>query len=191
MVGALQDGAGDPQIEGVEVVVRPALGATAVDVLEADGYVLCSPANLGYLAGAMKHFFDQVYYPCLEATVGRPYGVALHGNDDVTGARRRGRDDHDRAPVATGGLGGRGARQPDTAGPRRRARELGATIAAGLDARRLTQASGPRHSKIAANRSAWAIASSSALCVCGSADWSSGGRLRCAASPTVRCERAR
>ncbi|HZM31919.1 MAG TPA: flavodoxin [Acidimicrobiales bacterium] len=83
---AVRSGATDPQIEGVEVVARPALAATAVDVLEADGYLLGAPANLGYMAGALKHFFDTVYYPCLDATVGRPYGVWVHGNDDTTGA---------------------------------------------------------------------------------------------------------
>jgi len=83
---AVRSGATDPQIEGVEVVARPALGATAVDVLEADGYLLGAPANLGYMAGALKHFFDTIYYPCLDATVGRPYGVYVHGNDDTTGA---------------------------------------------------------------------------------------------------------
>jgi hypothetical protein len=40
------------------------------------------------MAGAVKHFFDQIYYPCLDATVGRPYGVYLHGNDDAAGALR-------------------------------------------------------------------------------------------------------
>ena len=83
---AVRSGATDPQIEGVEVVARPALAATAVDVLEADGYLLGAPANLGYMAGALKHFFDTVYYPCLDATAGRPYGVWVHGNDDTTGA---------------------------------------------------------------------------------------------------------
>jgi NAD(P)H-dependent FMN reductase len=83
---AVRSGATDPQIEGVDVVARPALVATAVDVLEADGYVLGTPANLGYVSGALKHFFDTIYYPCLEATVGRPYGVYVHGNDDTAGA---------------------------------------------------------------------------------------------------------
>jgi NAD(P)H-dependent FMN reductase len=83
---AARAGATDPQIEGVEVVARPALGATAVDVLEADGYLLGTPANLGYMSGALKHFFDTIYYPCLDATAGRPYGVYVHGNDDTTGA---------------------------------------------------------------------------------------------------------
>jgi NAD(P)H-dependent FMN reductase len=83
---AVRAGATDPQIEGVDVVARPALVANAVDVLEADGYILGTPANLGYISGALKHFFDTIYYPCLEATAGRPYGVYVHGNDDTAGA---------------------------------------------------------------------------------------------------------
>src|SRR5215211_5111371 len=88
MFEAVVAGAGDSTIAGVEVVTRPALGATAVDVLEADGYLLGTPANFGYMSGALKHFFDQVYYPCLDATARRPYGLYLHGNNDATGALR-------------------------------------------------------------------------------------------------------
>jgi NAD(P)H-dependent FMN reductase len=83
---AVMAGANDDRIEGVSVVARPALAATAVDVLAADGYVLGTPANLGYMSGALKHFFDQIYYPCLEATTRRPFGLYVHGNNDTTGA---------------------------------------------------------------------------------------------------------
>ena len=51
--------------DGVEVVTRAALAATAVDVLAADAVILGTPANIGYMSGARKRFFDQVYYPCL------------------------------------------------------------------------------------------------------------------------------
>jgi multimeric flavodoxin WrbA len=75
-------------LESVEVVVRPALAATAPDVLSADGFLLGTPANIGYLSGAMKFFFDNVYYPCLQAKIGAPYGLYLHGGNDATGALR-------------------------------------------------------------------------------------------------------
>ena len=86
LLDAVVTGARDPAIEGVEVEVRPALSATAADVLAADAYLLGTPANLGYMSGALKHFFDTIYYPCLDATVGRPYGLYVHGNLDVDGA---------------------------------------------------------------------------------------------------------
>jgi NAD(P)H-dependent FMN reductase len=73
-------------VEDVDLVVRPALSAGAADLLEADGVLLGTPANIGYMSGALKHFFDTVYYPCLDATVGLPYGVYLHGGDDTAGA---------------------------------------------------------------------------------------------------------
>lgn len=79
-------GTRDDAIEGVEVVTRAALSATASDVLAADGYLLGTPANLGSMSGALKHFFDTIYYPCLEETRGRPYGLWVHGNNDTTGA---------------------------------------------------------------------------------------------------------
>src|SRR3954465_15263740 len=66
-------------VEDVDLVVRPALSAGAADLLEGGGIPLGAPANIGYMSGALKHFFDTVYYPCLDATVGLPYGVYLHG----------------------------------------------------------------------------------------------------------------
>jgi hypothetical protein len=131
MFTAAHEGATDRSITGVDVVARPALGATAVDVLEADGYLLGTPANLGYMSGALKHFFDTIYYPCLESTVGRPFAVYVHGNNDTAGAVQA-------IDVVTTGLRWRRAQAPvEVIGePRRRdldaCRELGAALAAGL-----------------------------------------------------------
>jgi NAD(P)H-dependent FMN reductase len=102
-VSALTDavvaGASDDALTGVEVVVRSALEARADDVLGADGYVLGTPANFGYMSGALKHFFD-----CLFLEVGgslsddgsaaagaggkKPFGLYVHGRYDTTGAVR-------------------------------------------------------------------------------------------------------
>ncbi|HVM27560.1 MAG TPA: hypothetical protein VM433_07800 [Mycobacteriales bacterium] len=40
------------------------------------------------MSGALKHFLDTVYYPTLEAKVGLPYGLFVHGGNDTTGAVR-------------------------------------------------------------------------------------------------------
>ena len=55
MLEAVVAGATDPDIVGVEVVWRPALTVSPVDMLEADGYLLGTPVNLGYISGALKH----------------------------------------------------------------------------------------------------------------------------------------
>jgi len=128
---AVLAGATDDRIEGVDVVARPALAATAVDVLESDGYLLGTPANLGYISGALKHFFDQIYYPCLDATVRRPYGLYVHGNNDTTGAVRA-------VETITTGLQWRRVQEPVTVVGRPGREdldtcwELGASVAAGL-----------------------------------------------------------
>ncbi|MFI6483269.1 flavodoxin family protein [Nonomuraea sp. NPDC050663] len=77
---------GAREVPEVEVASRAALQATATDVFAADGILLGTPANIGYMSGALKHFFDGVYYPCLEETRRLPYGLYVHGNSDTTGA---------------------------------------------------------------------------------------------------------
>lgn len=118
-------------IEGVEVRVRPALTASVVEVLEADGFVLGTPANIGYLSGAMKHFFDGIYYPTMQSSPNAPYGLYVHGNTDTGGAVRA-------AESITQALGWRKVHEPVTltGAPDKDAREacwdLGATVAASL-----------------------------------------------------------
>ncbi|MBF5000238.1 flavodoxin family protein [Nocardia aobensis] len=133
MFEAVVAGATDPEIEGVEVVRRAALAVTASDVLAADGYVLGTPANLGYMSGALKHAFDTFYYPCLDSTRGRPFGVYIHGNQGTEGAERS-------ITTVTTGMGWQQAAAPVivTGQPgkddREKCWELGATIAAQLTA---------------------------------------------------------
>lgn len=55
-------------------------------MLAADGYLFGTTANFGYMSGALKHFFDTVYYPSLDHVAGRPYGLWVHGNNDTVGA---------------------------------------------------------------------------------------------------------
>lgn len=101
LTDAVLAGAHDDAIEGVEVVVRPALEATADDVLDADGYLLGTPANFGYMSGALKHFFDSTFLSVggalsssgaadesSGATAGRPFGLYVHGRYDTEGATR-------------------------------------------------------------------------------------------------------
>jgi multimeric flavodoxin WrbA len=118
-----------------EVVVR-ALGAFDAgpdDVRWAHGVLLCTPANFGYMSGALKDFFERIYHPCLEHTAGLPYVLVVKGSTDVDGAVAS------VERIATG-LKWRRVLPPATvvgdatAGDEEKARELGATLAAGLAA---------------------------------------------------------
>jgi NAD(P)H-dependent FMN reductase len=140
LLDAVLAGTGDPLVQSVEVVVRPALEAVAADVLEADGYLLGTPANFGYMSGALKHFFDSTFQAVgghldeLEdapapSTRGRPFGLWVHGRYDTTGA----------VSAVTSIVGGLGWAQvaevlavtgPLSDAERESAYELGATLAA-------------------------------------------------------------
>jgi multimeric flavodoxin WrbA len=65
MLEAMLDGAQTEEIEDVDVRARPALAATAVDVLSADAFLLGTSANIGYLSRALKHLFDQILPLCV------------------------------------------------------------------------------------------------------------------------------
>jgi multimeric flavodoxin WrbA len=99
-------GTRDDAIEGVEVVERAALDfagseASYQDILDADGYLLGTTANFGYMSGALKHVFDSTFLQIGGAldpsggagesegqTKGRPFGIYVHGRYDTTGAVR-------------------------------------------------------------------------------------------------------
>lgn len=130
---AVERGARSPDIANVEVVVRPPLQAGPDDVLAAHAVVLGTPENLGYMSGALKDFFDRIYYPCLERTQGLPYALYVRAGHDGTGTCRA------VAGIATG-LRWRAVQEPlvmrgsyrDDFVPR--CEELGMLMAAGLEA---------------------------------------------------------
>jgi NAD(P)H-dependent FMN reductase len=105
LLEAALSGARDEMLEGLTVTTRPALAAGPADVLAASGVLLLTPANIGYMSGALKHFFDVVYYPCLQDTRGLPYGLVVHGNNDTAGAVRS-------VGTVTTGLGWRRVAEP-------------------------------------------------------------------------------
>ncbi len=84
---AVAEGAGDSSIEGVDVDLRSPFDTDADHVLGAGAIILGTTENFGYMNGALKDFFERIYYPCLERTEGMPYALYVKGGLDGTGAR--------------------------------------------------------------------------------------------------------
>lgn len=117
----------------VELRERRALEATVDDLLWAGGVLLGTPEHFGYMSGALKDFFDRTFYPAQGRTEGLPWALFVSAGNDgrgtVTAVER----------IVTG-YGWQGIAEPlrvvgdpDEAAIAR-ARELGATLAAGLAA---------------------------------------------------------
>lgn len=133
LLDAVIAGARSPDIENVEVCALPPLQAGADDVLAANAIILGTTENLGYMSGALKDFFDRIYYPCLEQTQGLPYALYIRAGHDGTGTRRG-------VETIVTGLRWRAVQQPlicrgawDDAFVGR-CEELGLTMAAALEA---------------------------------------------------------
>lgn len=96
---AVLAGANDDAVSMIEVVSVLALNATAKDVTAADGYLIGTPANFGYMSGAIKHFLDSTFLDIggslsadgsasMSSGGRKPFGLYVHGRYDTTGAAR-------------------------------------------------------------------------------------------------------
>jgi len=86
MAQAVLDGARDPAIADVALRVASPLAADVEDLRWANALILGTPENFGYMSGALKYFFDRIYYPCLELTQGLPYALFIKAGNDGSGA---------------------------------------------------------------------------------------------------------
>jgi len=71
---------------GVNVVVKRCAEAGPEDVLAADGLILGTPENFGYMSGMMKDFLERAFYACEGKVNGRPYALFVGAGQDGSGA---------------------------------------------------------------------------------------------------------
>jgi multimeric flavodoxin WrbA len=74
MVEAVRRGAAAAGDE-VELRALPALAAGVDDLLWATGLLIGTPEHFGYMAGAIKDFFDRTFYPVQGRVEGLPYAI--------------------------------------------------------------------------------------------------------------------
>jgi multimeric flavodoxin WrbA len=72
--------------EGVRVVMKRCADAGPEDVLAADGLILGTPENFGYMSGLMKDFLERIFYACEGKVNGRPWALFVGAGQDGTGA---------------------------------------------------------------------------------------------------------
>jgi hypothetical protein len=85
---AVVAGARSDEVEGVETVALTPFEAGPAEVLAADGIILGTTENLGYMSGALKDFFDRTYYGVIEQTEALPYALYIRAGHDGTGTKR-------------------------------------------------------------------------------------------------------
>ena len=70
----------------VELRRLPALEATLDDLLWSHALVIGTPEKFGYMAGAVKDFFDRTFYPAEGKVDGLPSALFVSAGNDGTGA---------------------------------------------------------------------------------------------------------
>jgi hypothetical protein len=111
IVYASQHGGTVSLVEAVErgalreagTVVRKLHGTLAGldDLLWCDVLVVATPENFGYMAGAVKDFFDRTFYPAQGRVDQLPYAVVVRAGNDGTFCARRGRPHRARLSLET------------------------------------------------------------------------------------------
>ena len=81
-------GATNELITETEVRLLRAADAKPEDLLWAEGLLLGTPENFGYMSGGMKDFLDRTFYQVEGQILSLPYAIFISAGNDGSGALR-------------------------------------------------------------------------------------------------------
>lgn len=90
LANAIFDGATNTEITGVTSQLKSPFDCDAAMVLAADALILFTTENFGSMSGAIKDFFERIYYPCIdhpERNESKPYALVIRAGLDGTGTK--------------------------------------------------------------------------------------------------------
>jgi multimeric flavodoxin WrbA len=83
---AVAQGVGE--VERARAILKRAADTVAQDLKDCNAVVICSPEYFGYMAGAVKDFFDRTYEELKDdaAVHKKPFSVVISAGNDGSGA---------------------------------------------------------------------------------------------------------
>lgn len=82
------EGALSCNLQNIKILYSSPFNIAHGDLLKSDGIILGTTENFGYMNGALKDFFERIYYPCQGLMEGCPYMLFIRAGNDGAGAKK-------------------------------------------------------------------------------------------------------
>lgn len=88
LANALFEGTQSHEFKNVVTQLLSPFDCDAKLILQQDAIILFTTENFGYMSGALKDFFERIYYPCLDKPKhnnAKPFSLVIRAGLDGTG----------------------------------------------------------------------------------------------------------
>jgi multimeric flavodoxin WrbA len=72
----------------IAIIRKKPVDVDVADIQAANGILIATTENIGYMAGLTKDVFDRCYNDLLDVTAGKPVGIYIRAGLDGTGTRK-------------------------------------------------------------------------------------------------------
>ena len=72
----------------IAIIRKKPVDVDAANIQAANGILIATTENIGYMAGLTKDVFDRCYNDLLDVTAGKPVGIYIRAGLDGTGPRK-------------------------------------------------------------------------------------------------------